>query len=165
MTQTPRRSSGDLFGDNPTKVIVDELDDPKPNSREDTGFTRPGDPRPDDVDKRPPDQKAFGKRSPGPDPVPVNVCSNAIQILDARKFVTWIHDQDIAIHEDVTVGHVLVALSGWGTESLAWLCRACRQAGRAPAPEKMRAAWVAKDVGLLRSGEDPEKTDESSQKS
>jgi len=93
----------------------------------------------------------------------VNHCSSAIQILDARKFVTWIHDQDLEIHEDVTVGHVLVAMSGWGTESLAWLCRACRQAGRAPSPVKMRAAWMAKDVDLLRQGEGAEKAGSSRQ--
>ena len=152
---TPRHSSDDLFA---------EDEDPKPNSREDTGFTRPESPRAEGVDKRPPPEKSFGEPSPGPDPVPVNVCSSAIQIADARKFVDWIHAQDISIHEDVTVGHVLVALSGWGNDVLGWLCRACRQAGRAPAPTHMRAAWLAKDVDLLRPGEEAEKTDGSRQK-
>lgn len=125
-------------------------DEPKSNSREDIGFSRPGPERPEGVDDRPPPAKSFGKRSPGPDPVPRNSCSSAIQIEDARKFVKWIHDQDIEIHEDLTVGHVLVALSGLGTESLGWLCRACRQAGRAPAPTKMFDAAMKKDVSLLR---------------
>lgn len=141
MTTTPRPSSGDLFEE-----------DPPANSPDDLGFGswKKDQERPDGVDDRPPNQKAYGKRSPGPDPVPVNHCSSAIQIEDARKFVTWIHDQELEIHEDVTVGHVVVALSGWGPEALGWLCRACRQAGRAPAPVEMRKAWVAKDVGLLR---------------
>ncbi len=125
-------------------------DEPKSNSREDIGFSRPGSERPEGVDDRPPPAKTFGKRSPGPDPVPRNSCSSAIQIEDARKFVKWIHDQDIDIHEDVTVGHVLVALSGLGTPALGWLCRACRQAGRAPAPTKMFDAAMKKDVSLLR---------------
>lgn len=128
-------------------------DEPKSNSREDIGFSRPGPERPEGVDDRPPPAKSFGKRSPGPDPVPRNSCSSAIQIEDARKFVKWIHDQDIEIHEDLTVGHVLVALSGLGTESLGWLCRACRQAGRAPAPTKMFDAAMKKDVSLLRLGD------------
>lgn len=150
MTQTPRPSNdqGDLLAD----------DEPKSNSREDTGFTRPGGDRPEGVDDRPPAKKSFGRRSPGPDPVPVNVCSNAIQILDARKFVAWIHDQDIEIHEDVTVGHVLVALSGLGTEALGFLCRGCRQAGRAPEPWRMKEAAMKKDVALLR-GSEPKKSD------
>ncbi len=156
MTQTPRPSSGqgDLLAD----------DDPKPNSPDDLGFGRSSlrPERPPGVDDRPPAEKAFGDPSPGPDPVPDNHARSAIQIEDARKFVTWIHDQDIQIHEDVTVGHVVVALSGWGKEALGWLCRACRQAGRAPAPTTMREAWVAKDVGLLRKGE-AEKTDKSRQ--
>jgi hypothetical protein len=144
---TPRRSSGQ--GD----LLADPAD-PAPNSREDLGFSRPGRrERPPGVDDRPPEAKAYGKRSPGPDPVPDNHARSAIQIQDARKFVTWIHDQELEIHEDVTVGHVVVALSGWGPEALGWLCRACRQAGRAPEPVKMRAAWMAKDVGLLRKGE------------
>jgi len=153
---TPRHSSDDLFA---------EHDDPKPNSREDTGFTRPGTPRDPDIDTRPPSDKSFGEPSPGPDPVPRNACSSAIQIDDARKFVTWIHDQNFPIHEDVTVGHVLVALSGLGTPALGWLCRACRQAERAPAPAVMREAAMKRDVDLLRPGEGPEKTDVKRQKS
>ena len=134
----------------PAQGALFDPEDPKPNSREDLGFSRPGPERPEGVDDRPPPAKTYGKRSPGPDPVPRNSCSSAIQIEDARKFVKWIHDQDIDIHEDVTVGHVLVALSGLGTESLGWLCRACRQAGRAPAPTKMFDAALKKDVSLLR---------------
>lgn len=150
MTTTPRPSSGDLFDD-----------DPPSNSPDDLGFGRHRPERPPDVDRRPSRSKAYGTPSPGPDPVPVNHCSSAIQIEDARKFVAWLHDQDLPIHEDVTVGHVLVALSGWGTEVLAWLCRACRQAGRAPAPTVMRKAWLARDVGLLRPGEAPEEADDA----
>ncbi len=142
MTSLPSSGQGDLLAE-----------DPKPNSREDLGFSRPGSERPEGVDDRPPAKKAYGKRSPGPDPVPDNHARSAIQIGDARKFVAWIHDQDLEIHEDVTVGHVVVALSGWGPDALGWLCRACRQAGRAPEPVKMLAAWRAKDVSLLRLGE------------
>lgn len=141
---TRRRSSaqGDLLED-----------EPKSNSREDIGFSRPGSERPEGVDDRPPAEKSFGQGSPGPDPVPDNHCRSAIQILDARKFVAWIHDQDLDIHEDVTVGHVLVSMSGLGTDALGWLCRACRQAGRAPEPWRMKEAAMKKDVSLLRLGE------------
>ena len=141
---TPRPSDPDLFDD-----------EPKSNSPEDLGQVAPRvkPERPDGVDDRPPPDKAFGDPSPGPDPVPRNQCSSAIQIDDARKFVKWIHEQEIDIHEDVTVGHVLVALSGLGTVSLGWLCRACRQAGRAPAPSVMREAAMKKDVSLLRPGD------------
>jgi len=151
MTRRRSSGSGDLFAD-----------EPKSNSPEDLGFTKTGPERPAGVDDRPPAEKAFGDPSPGPDPVPRNACSSAIQIHDARKFVAWIHDQDLEIHEDVTVGHVLVSLSGWGSETLGWLCRGCRQAGRAPAPSVMREAWMAKDVGLLRQGE-TKKADEARQ--
>ena len=154
MTRRRSNDQGDLLEDG----------EPKPNSREDTGFSRPDrQERPPGVDDRPPESKAYGKRSPGPDPVPDNHARSAIQIGDARKFVTWIHDQELDIHEDVTVGHVVVALSGWGPEALGWLCRACRQAGRAPAPVKMRAAWMAKDVGLLREGEAAKKAEPARQ--
>ncbi len=143
MTSRPsKHDQGDLLAE-----------DPPSNSREDLGFSRPGRARPDGVDDRPPEAKAYGKRSPGPDPVPDNHARGAIQIDDARKFVAWIHDQELEIHEDVTVGHVVVALSGWGPDALGWLCRACRQAGKAPEPVKMLAAWRAKDVSLLRLGE------------
>lgn len=140
---TSRPFESDLFG---------ETDEPKSNSPEDLGQAPPRlkPERPDDIDERPPRAKSFGDPSPGPDPVPRNACSSAIQIDDARKFVKWIHDQEIDIHEDVTVGHVLVALSGLGTEALGFLCRACRQAGRAPAPSKMREAAMKSDVSLLR---------------
>jgi len=179
MTPRPSEPQAGLFDEDPPassgasqegepvgtrhETSFDDPTEPAPNSREDLGFTRPGADRPEGVDDRPPREKSFGDPSPGPDPVPDNHARSAIQIADARKFVTWIHDQEIAIHEDVTVGHVLVALSGWGTDSLAWLCRACRQAGQAPAPAKMRAAWVAKDVGLLRPGEEPKKAASSRQ--
>lgn len=146
MTSRPSSPQGDLLDD-----------DPKPNSREDLGFTKFGPERPAGVDDRPPAEKAFGESTPGPDPVPRNMCSSAIQIEDARKFVAWIHDQDFEIHEDVTVGHVLVSMSGLGTESLGWLCRGCRQAGRAPEPWRMKEAAMKKDVGLLRGGETTKK--------
>lgn len=140
---TVRPSSDDLFADD---------QEPKPNSPEDLGLGPPRvkPERPDGVDDRPPSSKSFGESSPGPDPVPRNACSSAIQIDDARKFVKWIHEQDLPIHEDVTVGHVLVAFSGWGTEKLGWVCRAVRQAGVVPKPSKMREAAIANDVGLLR---------------
>ncbi len=147
MTRRPSEPQGGLFDE-----------DPPANSPDDLGFGRPP-PRDPDVDRRPPRSRSYGSPSPGPDPVPANQCSSAIQIQDARKFVEWIHDQDFPIHEDVTVGHVLVALSGWGTEALGWLCRACRQAGRAPSPIAMRSAWIGQDVGLLRKGEGPEEPD------
>lgn len=147
-TRRPSELQGDLLAE-----------DPPANSPDDLGFgrARHRPERPPGVDDRPPPGKSFGQGSPGPDPVPDNHARSAIQILDARKFVTWIHDQDLEIHEDVTVGHVLVALSGWGPEALGWLCRACRQAGRAPRPTDMRAAWMAKDVDLLRQGEGAKK--------
>lgn len=141
---TSRPFESDLFGETD--------DEPKPNSPEDLGQSSPRlkPERPDGVDDRPPRAKSFGDPSPGPDPVPSNQCSSAIQIDDVRKFVAWIHDQDVPIHEDVTVGHVLVAFSGWGTEKLGWVCRAVRQAGRAPAPSVMRKAALENDVALLR---------------
>ncbi len=69
---------------------------------------------------------------------------------DARRFVAWVHDQDMPIHADVTVGHVLVGLSGFSPADLGWLCRALRQAGQAPHPDTMREALLKRDVGLLR---------------
>jgi len=106
------------------------------------------------VSRRPPAEKQVGQASPGPDPVPRNACSSAIQIEDARRFVDWVHDQDISIHADVTVGHVLVGMSGFSPADLGWLCRAIRQAGHAPHPDTMRAALLKRDVGLLRPDPD-----------
>ncbi len=127
------------------------FDDPEPaeNSREDLGYRPPPDST-EALSYRPPDEKRVGVGSPGPDPVPRNVASGTIQIEDARQFVDWIHDQDITIHADVTVGHVLVGLSGFSPENLRWLCQAIRQAGHAPHPGTMRSALLQHDVGLLR---------------
>ncbi|MCH7890100.1 MAG: hypothetical protein IH921_01220 [Gemmatimonadetes bacterium] len=129
-------------------------DEPKSNSREDIGFSRPGSERPEGVDDRPPPAKTFGKRSPGPDPVPRNSCSSAIQIEDARKFVKWIHDQDIPTHARITLGGVVVNLSGLGIPDLRWLCQAIKQVGRAPSPELMFRAVTTRDVAVLREEPD-----------
>lgn len=131
-------------------------DEPKANSPEDLGMGRPpiGPQRPDGVDTRPPAAKAYGKETPGPDPVPHNVATGTIQIWDARKFVEWIHGLDIPVHADVTVGHVLVGLSGYQPSHLKWLCQAIRQAERAPHIGQMREALRAKDVGILRQVRD-----------
>ena len=168
---TPRRSelSGDLFDQASSEASQEgepggtrhetssaDPTEPRPNSPDDLGFGKPA--RPPDVDRRPPRSRSYGSGSPGPDPVPQNVASGTIQIQDARKFVTWIHGQDFPIHEDVTVGHVLVALSGFTPKKLGWLCRACRQAGRAPAPWVMKIAAFKEDVGLLRPENEPEKS-------
>lgn len=131
----------DYAGESATKVIVDDLEDePKPNSPEDLGQVPP--------------KKSFGDPRPEPDPVPENMARSAMQHGDAKKFVAWVHDQDIPIHADVTFGHVVVGLSGFGPKDLAWLCRAIRQAGRAPAPADMRGALLKRDVSLLRDWED-----------
>jgi hypothetical protein len=131
----------DYAGESVTRVIVDELDDePKSNSPEDLGQVPP--------------KKTFGDPRPEPDPVPENLASSAMQHGDARKFVSWVHDQDLPIHAQVTFGHVVVGLSGFGPKDLAWLCRAIRQAGRAPAPVDMRQALLKRDVSLLRDWED-----------
>lgn len=143
MTTTPRPSKGDLFDE-----------DPPANSPDDLGFGKPA--RDPDVDRRPSSSKTYGERSPGPDPVPHNVAKGTIQFQDAKKFVTWLHDQDLPIHEDVTVGHVLVALSGLTPKHLGFLCRGCRQAGRIPAPWVMKLAAMKSDVGLLRPENEPE---------
>ena len=126
------------------------FEEPAPNSPEDLGFGPVEPERPPDVDKRPPAQTRYGQESEGPDPVPHNVASGTIQIDDARKFVAWLHEQEWPCHADVTVGHVLVGLSGFTPKDLGWLCRACRQAERIPAPYVMRDALFRKDVGILR---------------
>ena len=129
-------------------------EDPKPNSPDDLGFGRPE--RPPDVDRRPSSSRSYGESSPGPDPVPQNVASGTIQYQDAKTFVGWLHDQDLPTHADVTIGHVLVALSGLGKAELRWLCQAVRQAERIPAPWVMKIAAMKKDVGLLRPENEPE---------
>ncbi len=142
---TPRRSS-------PQGDLLEE--DPKPNSCEDLGFTKLGPERPEGVDDRPPAEKSFCQGSPGPDPVPVNVCSSAISWDDARKFIAWIHDQDIPTHARITLGGIVVNLSGLGTPDLRWLCGAIRKVGRAPSPELMFRAVTTRDVSILRQEED-----------
>ncbi len=129
-------SQGGLF-DKPEPVV--EPDDPKPNSPEDLGMVPP--------------RQGYGEKSPEPDPIPVNMCSSAMQHTDAKKFVAWILEQDLPIHADVTFGHVVVGLSGLGTPDLRWLCQAIKQAGRAPAPVVMRRAVLSHDVSVLREDE------------
>ena len=142
-TTTSRSESGqeELFGDTPSRVIVNELDDePKPNSPEDLGQVPPS--------------KSYGEPRPEPDPVPVNIARGTMQPDDARTFIAWVHDQDIQIHAQVTFGHVLADMSGLRPSDLRWLCQAIRQAGRAPAPADMFQATLKRDVGLLRAWED-----------
>jgi hypothetical protein len=78
------------------------------------------------------------------------MASSAVQIEDARSLVAWLAEQEIPVHADCTVGHILVGLSGLGRPDLKWLCQAVRQAGNAPAPNQMRQAILKHDVGLLR---------------
>jgi len=129
-------------------------DEPKANSPADLGMTLDRPVRPAYVDTRAPPGNRYGSETPGPDPVPHNVASGTIQIGDARKFVEWVHGLDIPVHADVTVGHVLVGLSGYQSSHLRWLCQAIRQAERAPNIGQMREALRAKDVGILRQVRD-----------
>jgi len=119
-------------------------EEPKPNSPEDLGMTTPSVPK----------GELYGKPAPEPDPLPVNKCSSAISWEDGRKFVAWIHAQDIPTHARITLGGILVGLSGLGTPDLRWLCGAIRQAGRAPSPEKLRRAVMTHDVAVLREEPD-----------
>jgi hypothetical protein len=82
------------------------------------------------------------------------MASSAIQIEDARAFIGWLALQDIPVHADCTIGHVLVGLSGLGREDMRWLCGAIRQAARAPAPAAMRQAVLTHDVSRLRPDDD-----------
>jgi len=93
--------------------------------------------------------RAYGDPSPEPAPYPRNACSSAIQVGDARTFVAWLAEQDIPVHADCTVGHILVGLSGLGLPDMKWLCQAIRQAGRAPRPAQMRDAVLHHDVAYL----------------
>ena len=68
----------------------------------------------------------------------------------AAHEVAWLAEQDIPVHAECTVGHILVGLSGLGRGDLRWLCQAIRQAEQAPTPARMRAAVLKHDVGLLR---------------
>ena len=70
------------------------------------------------------------------------------------KLIAWLNDQEFEVHEDVTVGHILVDLSGSTPEGFAWLCRAMKQAGQAPEPWRMNKALRARDVSLLRERPD-----------
>lgn len=142
MTSRPSEGSQEeLFSEEPKPIVTDDLEDePKPNSPEDLGQVPPS--------------KSFGDHRPEPDPVPENMARSAMQHGDARKFVAWVHSQDIPIHAEVTFGHVVVGLSGFAAKDLAWLCQAIRQAGRAPAPSDMRQALLKRDVKLLRAWED-----------
>lgn len=137
--------------------------EPGPNSPEDLGYRAPQAPEtevagptaPDsnataEPEPRPPYRQAYGDPSPEPDPYPRNMASSAVQIEDARRLVEWLGEQDIPVHADCTVGHILVGLSGLGRPDLKWLCQAIRQAGNAPAPNQMRGAILKHDVGLLR---------------
>lgn len=126
------------------------FDEPTPNSPEDLGFGPTKPERPDEIDQGPPADKSYGEPSPGPDPVPHNVASGTIQIEDARTFVSWLHEQELPCHADVTIGHVLVGLSGRTPQDLRWLCQAVRQAGNIPDPYRMGRALKERDVALLR---------------
>ncbi len=140
MTSRPSRpqdpSQGALFEKPPEE-------DPKPNSPEDLGHVTPT-----------PAGQVYGKPAPEPDPLPVNVCSSAIQHSDAIKFRDWIYEQDVPTHARITLGGIVVGLSGLGLEDLRWLCKAIRQAGRAPSPEKLRRAVMTHDVGVLREADE-----------
>ena len=143
MTTSPSKpiegDQGGLF-DGPDRPAQDE--EPKPNSPEDLGMTKPK-------------GEVYGTPRPEPDPMPVNKCSSAIQWGDARKFVDWVHAQDIPTHARITLGGIVVNLSGLGPPDLRWLCGAIRQVGRAPSPELMRRAVMTHDVAVLRE-EEPE---------
>ena len=98
----------------------------------------------------PGDPRLFGEHAPEPLPYPVNHCKLALNLEDAIKLVCWIHELDIPIHRQVTIGHVLESLSGMGKGDLKWICKAIKQAKRAPAPSVMRRALIARDVYYLR---------------
>jgi hypothetical protein len=139
----PENAQEELFGENPTKILKDELDDePKPNSPEDLGLVTPK-----------PAGEVYGKPAPEPDPMPENFARSAIQHDDAIRFRDWIFEQDIPTHAQVTIGGILVGLSGLGPTDLRWLCQAIRQAGRAPSPATMKRAVLTHDVSVLREDE------------
>lgn len=131
-------SQGGLF-DKPQPVV--DPDDPKPNSPEDLGMVTPN---------APPDAQAYGKPRAEPDPMPVNLCSSAIQHEDAIVFRDWIYNQELPTHRQVTLGGIVCGLSGFGKLDLRWLCQAIKQAGRAPSPELMARAVKSHDVSVLR---------------
>ena len=116
-------------------------DDPKPNSPDDLGYTTPS-------------VSVYGTARPEPDPMPENFCRSAMQWDDARKFVAWIHARNIPTHAGITLGGIVVGLSGLGVADLRWLCGAIKQAGVAPSPEKLRRAVMTHDVSVLREADD-----------
>jgi len=130
----PNDTQSTLFDD-------DFEDEPKPNSPEDLGLAAPN-------------PNAYGTPRPEPEPLPENFCRSAIQPDDARTFVDWVNEQELPVHAAVTVGGILVGLSGLGRNDLKWLCRAIRQAGRAPSPERMRRAVMSHDVAVLREDQE-----------
>ncbi len=97
--------------------------------------------------------QVYGKPAPEPDPLPENFARSAIQHVDAVKFRDWIFAQKIPTHARVTIGGILVGLSGLGKEDLRWLCQAILQAERAPSPGNMRRAVLTHDVSVLREEE------------
>jgi len=139
----PESGQEELFKD-PDKVRspprqAPDPDDPAPNSPEDLGLAPSG--------------PVYGKPAPEPDPLPENFARSAIQHDDAIRFRDWIFEQDIPTHAQVTIGGILVGLSGLGPSDLRWLCQAVRQAGRAPSPATMKRAVLTHDVSVLREDE------------
>ena len=118
-------------------------DEPKPNSPEDLGMVPPA-----------PAGQVYGKPAPEPDPLPENFARSAIQHDDAVRFRDWIFAQKLPTHAKVTVGGILVGLSGLGRKDLRWLCQGILQAGRAPSPGNMRRAVLTHDVSVLRIEEE-----------
>jgi hypothetical protein len=118
-------------------------EEPKPNSPEDLGMVTPE-----------PTGPLYGKPAPEPDPLPENFARSAIQHEDAVKFRDWIFAQKLPTHARVTIGGILVGLSGLGTKDLRWLCQAILQAEVAPSPRLMRRAVLTHDVSVLREEEE-----------
>lgn len=124
--------------------FAEDIEEPKPNSPEDLGMTTPSGP-------------VYGTPRPEPEPMPENLCRSAMQHDDARKLVAWIHAQNIPTHARITLGGIVVGLSGLGRDDLRWLCGAIKQAGVAPSPEKLRRAILTHDVSVLREADDDPK--------
>ena len=134
-------SQDDERGRTRQETSLDDPTEPSPNSPEDLGMIAPK-------------GAVYGKPHPEPDPLPENYARSAIQHKDAILFRDWIFDQDVPTHARVTLGGIVVGLSGLGRNDLKWLCQAIRQAGRAPSPEKMRRAVMTHDVAVLREDDD-----------
>ena len=126
----------------PQEALFD--DEPKANSPEDLGLVPPA--------------SVYGNHTTEREPLPKNLAPCAIDWKAFRLFVEWIHDQDLPIHADVTVGHCMTTLSGLSLEDLRWLCQAIRQAGRAPCPVTMKKAAIARNVRIMRPGGDLEES-------